>query len=524
MTTISRRALLAGSGAAAGSVLLSGVDEAVHAEPARGALSADVVVVGTGLAGLTAARDLVAAGRSVVVLDARDRVGGRLLNHAVDGGVIEVGGQWLGPAHDIPAADPTTGDVRGQARVAALARDLRLRRFPTYDKGEYVDYRGDLPNSRATYSGRIPTHDPTATAEAAKALAQLDAMAKQVPLDRPWTAPRALAWDSMTFQSWMDHGDTAVGYPYTGLPDPVATTGLQTTGGRKLLELAIEAVFSAQPRDLSLLHVLFYVHSAGSVEALVSTAGGAQQDRVIGGSALLATRLARRLGDGVHLSSPVRRIEQTSRGVRVEGPGFSVKASRCVVAVPPTLAARIEYSPALPTLRDQLTQRVPMGTVTKVQCVYDRPFWRDEGLAGQATSDTGPVKVTFDNSPPGDDPAFGVLMGFMEGSDGRRYADRSRAERRAATIECLERYFGPQARNVREYVEMSWAAEPWTRGCYAGYMPPGTWTDYGRALRRPVGRIHWAGTETALVWNGYMDGAVSSGERAADEVLAALTG
>jgi monoamine oxidase len=175
----------------------------------------------------------------------------------------------------------------------------------------------------------------------------------------------------------------------------------------------------------------------------------------------------------------------------------------------------------MPALRDQLTQRMPMGNVIKVQCIYDEPFWRDDGLAGQATSDTGPVKITFDNSPPDKKPPFGVLMGFMEGSEGRVWGTRSREERRRATIECFTRYFGPRARRVRQYVEKSWAAEPWTRGCYAGFMPPGTWTDHGTALRRPVGRIHWAGTETATVWNGYMDGAVSSGERAAREVLAA---
>lgn len=517
MTELTRRGLLAGTGAAA--LLATGLEEPAEAVTASGSIRTQVVVVGAGLAGLTAARDLLAAGRDVVVLEARDRVGGRILNHEVEGGVVEVGGQWLGPAKDLPASDPTAGDVRGQERVAALARELGLRRFPTYDTGAYVDYRSDLPVQRATYDGRIPTHDPAATAEAAKALGQLDAMAKQVPLGAPWKAPRALAWDSMTFQSWMDHGDTAGGYPYDGLPDPIGTVGVATPGGRKLLELAIQAVFSAEPRDLSLLHVLFYVHSAGSIEALVNTTGGAQQDRVVGGSALLATRLARRLGSRVRLSSPVTRIEQGERRVRVEGDGFVVRADRCVVAVPPTLAGRIDYAPALPALRDQLTQRMPMGNVIKVQCVYDEPFWREEGLAGQATSDTGPVKVTFDNSPPGANPPFGVLMGFMEGSEGRVWGTRSRTERREATIGCFARYFGPRARRVRHYIEKSWAAEPWTRGCYAGFMPPGTWVDHGAALRSPVGRIHWAGTETATVWNGYMDGAVRSGERVAREIL-----
>ncbi|MGA8256685.1 MAG: FAD-dependent oxidoreductase, partial [Nocardioides sp.] len=500
------------------------LDAPVQAAPAQRAMTADVVVVGAGLAGLTAARNLARRGHDVVLLEARDRVGGRTLNHALDSShVIEVGGQWLGPERDIPAADPTAGDVRGQDRVAALARELRLSRFASYDTGAYVDYRRDLLVPRVTYTGRIPTHDPLATVEAAAALVELDRLCVQVPLDRPWTAARAAAWDSMTFQSWMDHGDTTIGYPYGGAPSPFP--GLRTPGARKLLELAIESVFSCQPRDLSFLHALFYFHSAGSVESLIYTTGGAQQDRVVGGSQLLSLRLAnlsRRAGVRMHLSSPVRRIEQRGSRVRVQGDGFEVRAQRVVVAIPPTLAGRIDYVPGLPALRDQLTQRIPMGTVIKVQCIYDEPFWRAQGLAGQVTSDTGPVKLTFDNSPPERKPPFGVLMGFIEGADGRAWGARSRSDRRRAVIECMERYFGPQARRVEGYVEKSWADDPWARGCYAGYFTPGTWLDFGTALARPIGRVHWAGTETSPEWNGYMDGAVRSGERVADEVHGAL--
>ncbi|GAC1611436.1 MAG: FAD-dependent oxidoreductase [Mycobacteriales bacterium] len=490
-----------------------------QAAPARGSLRTQVVVVGAGLAGLTAAADLVKAGREVMLVEARDRVGGRTLNHSIGGGhIVEVGGQWLGPAADIPAADPTTGDVRGQSAVEALRRQVGLARFPTYNTGMYVDYRSDLPVQRNTYSGRIPTDDPAGTAEAARALSTLDALAKTVPLDKPWTAPRAAAWDGMTVQSWMDFGDTARGadgLPGTGGP------GVLSPGGRKLIALAVQSVFSAEPRDLSFLHALFYIRSAGSLESLINTGGGAHHDRIVGGTQLMSIRAAAALGDRVRLSSPVRRIDQSASGVIVSGDGFQIAADRVIVAIPPTLCGRIDWSPAMPALRDQLTQRLPMGTVIKVQCVYPTPFWRADGLAGQATSDTGPVKITFDNSPP--DGSVGVLMGFIEASDGRAALRITAAERRQGVIDSFVRYFGAKAKAVEQYVEMSWSSEEYSRGCYAGYFPPGVWTDYGDQLRAPVGRVHWAGTETAEVWNGYMDGAIRSGQRAAAEVLAGRT-
>jgi len=526
VAAVTRRAVLFGAAAAGASV---GFPQAAAAalppsQPAVGSLRTQVVVVGAGFAGLTAARDLVAAGREVIVLEARDRVGGRVLNYDIGGGqVVEVGGQWFGPAQDIAATtDPAagtvmTGAVTGQAQVARLRQELGLATFPTYNTGAYVDYRG---GSRTTYTGRIPPAAAAGAAEAARTLVALDRMAATVPLDAPWTAPRAAQWDSMSFQSFMDFGDNGLQSP----GDPAGVTPLLSKDGRQLVELAIESVWSAEPRDLSLLHVLFYIHAAGSIESLVNTAGGAQQDRLVGGSQRIPLAVAAALGDRVRLASPVRAISQDGGGVTVSGDGFSVRADRVVVAVPVHVGARIGFTPALPALRDQLAQRTPMGTVTKVQCVYDTPFWRADGLAGQTTSDTGPVKITFDNSPPGDQPAVGVLMGFIEGADGRTALRTDAAQRRQGVLDSFTRYYGPAAGKPQQYVEMSWAAEPYSGGCYAGYFGPGVWTAYGDQLRTPVGLVHWAGTETATVWNGYMDGAVQSGHRAAAEVLAALRG
>jgi monoamine oxidase len=297
-------------------------------------------------------------------------------------------------------------------------------------------------------------------------------------------------------------------------------SNLFTKGAWALVQLAVEAVFAAQPEDLSLLHVLFYVHSAGGFDRLVDTAGGAQQDRFVGGSQLVAVRMAEQLGDRVVLDTPVRRIAQhREKGVRVVAEGMIVKAQRAIVALPPTLCGRLVYDPPLPGFRDQLTQRMPQGAVIKCMAVYDHPFWREAGLTGQATSDTGPVKLTFDNSPPSGTP--GVLLGFLEGRQARLLGRESVDLRREVVLDCFSRYFGPEALNARRYIERSWAEEEWTRGCYGCYMPTGGWTGYGTALRAPSGRLHWAGAETATVWSGYMDGAVQSGQRAAAEVLEA---
>jgi monoamine oxidase len=193
-----------------------------------------------------------------------------------------------------------------------------------------------------------------------------------------------------------------------------------------------------------------------------------------------------------------------------------VTARRVIVALPPALAGRIEYDPPLPSQRDQLTQRMPMGTVIKCIAVYDEPFWREDGLTGQAISLPGPAQVVFDNTPPNGSPA---LLAFLEGKDARELAAVSEAERRDAVLRTFQRLFGRRAAHPTLYADKDWSSEPYSRGCYAGVFGPGAWTAYGRHLRGAVGRIHWAGTETATRWMGYMDGAIQSGKRAAAEVL-----
>ena len=447
---------------------------------------ADVVVVGAGLAGLTAARELTAAGASVVVLEARDRVGGRTLNEELgDGQVVEVGGQWIGPTQD---------------RLAALAETIGVPTYPTHHAGQHLV---EVGGTVRRYTGATPRIAPHVLADILQAQAKVERMAKRVPLDAPWETPDAERLDSQTFWSWMRRN-------------------VYTRGGRTLMEIAIEAVWAAEPADVSLLHVLFYTRSGSGLASLLGTEGGAQEARFVGGSQLISIRMAEELGESVVLSAPVRQIEHGDGGVTVHADGVVAHGRRAIVAVPPALAGRISYDPILPGLRDQLTQRMPQGTVIKCMAVYDRPFWREEGLSGQAITEAGTARITFDNTPPSGSP--GVLLGFLEGRVAREYGARPAAERRDAVVGGFARLFGPRAARPERFIERSWADEEWTRGCYGCYMPTGGWTMFGRALREPVGPIHWAGAETASVWNGYMDGAVRTGEETARAVLRAIGG
>jgi monoamine oxidase len=435
--------------------------------------------------------------RRALLGGAATAVGGRTLNRDLGpkypGKVVEVGGQWIGPTQD---------------HLAKLARELGVKTFKTYNTGNYLFYEnGTLtPYSPKGPLGPIPP-DLTADAQVQPLLTRLDEMAKTVPLAAPWTAPNAEDWDGQTFETFK----RAQGFG---------------AGANNLLDLTIEAVFACEPRDISLLHVLFYIHSGGNertpgtIERLINTAGGAQDSRFVGGSQLVSIRAAKSLGKRVLLAQPVRRISQARGGVTVYSDALTVKGKQVIVTGPPSLTALIRYEPDLPALRAQLLQRFPQGSAIKVEAVYRRPFWRERGLAGQVTSDTGPIKITFDNSPPDRSP--GVLLGFVEGHDARVYSTLSAGQRRGRSLACFARYFGPEAAKPLAYVEKNWSEEPWTRGCYVGYTPPGVLTEYGPWIRKPVGRIHWAGAETSEHWNGYMDGAVRSGERAAAEVLAEI--
>jgi monoamine oxidase len=485
---ITRRGLVgAGAGVAAAAAL-----PAASASAAKRTSSTryDVVIVGAGLAGLQAARYLTKKGKKVKVLEARGRVGGRTLNHSIGGGdVIEVGGQWIGPTQD---------------KLASVAKEVGVKTFKTYWQGQSVYLRS---GKRTLFAAESPIPpDPDAN-DALQFVIKLEQMAPKISRTQPWTSPNALELDSQTFETFKQ-------------------ANTSTAGGRFLADLAVNAVWAAEPRDISLLHVLFYISSAGnetkpgSFIRLSSTTDGAQESRFVGGSQKVSIELAKRLGSKVLLNAPVRRIEQHGSECRVVSDKGTFRAKRVIVAVPPSVGAFIDYDPILPADRAQLLQRFPQGSAMKVQAVYDKPFWREEGLSGYVNSDTGPVKLMYDNSPP--DGSKGVLLGFIEGHEARLATKMSPGARKAAVLANFTKAIGAQAAKPKQYVEMNWANEEWTRGCYGGYLPPGVWTDYGPAVRAPHGKIHWAGAEHATIWNGYMDGALRSGEDAAKAALKKL--
>jgi monoamine oxidase len=483
MTTplITRRRLLEGAAAGAAVTVLPATAFAKRIK------KVDVVVVGAGISGLAAARAIKKKGHSVVVLEARDRVGGRLLNTAIAGGhITEIGGEYVGPTQD---------------RIKALADAVGVKRFPTYNTGSNVLI---VEGQRSLYDAvpGIPS-DPDVLKSISE-LATFDTLAKDVGVKAPWRAKRAAEFDKQTLADWIN-------------------TNISTPKGRAIANVAAEAIWGAEPKEMSLLYALTYVAGAGNSKTpgsflrLITTSGGAQEERFVGGSQEVAIKVAAKLGSAVRLEHPVRRIARRGRGVRVIADGLTIDARQAIVAVPPVLTTKIDFTPLLsPSKRKVLKAMVP-GRLIKAEAIYDRPFWRDAGLSGQSASDVGPANTTFDNSPP--DGSVGVLFGFVGGDSARSFQAMAPADRRAAVLENLVAVVGEQARTPTDYFEQDWSNEQWTRGCPVGHIPPGVLRANGAHLRTQHGAIHFAGTETADYWLGYMDGGVRAGERAAREVL-----
>jgi monoamine oxidase len=484
-----RRLLEAGAAGAALALPLTSAAYAATKKRKR----ADVVVVGAGFSGLAAARALTKAGHSVIVLEARDRVGGRTQNATIAGGkaIAEVGGEFVGPTQD---------------RILALAKAMNIATFPVYNSGDNVFLaRGQ----RALYPAATGIPQDAEVLAGLGALLSIDAIAKEVGVRAPWKHAKARKYDSQTLAQYL-------------------APSVTTATGKAVVDAVCEAIWGADPEDLSLLYVAQYVAAAGNAKTpgsfvrLIATGGGAQEQRLAGGSTAVAEKVAAKLGSKVILGAPVTRIVQTDDGVRVTTSGGpTVDAQRVIVAVPPVLAARIAYAPGLPAAKKTLLKAMTPGSLTKVEAVYPTPFWRASGLSGQGVSDTGLARVPYDNSPP--DGSVGVFFSFIGGRRHAEWAALSPADRRARVLDDFVRFTGDErARTPDEFLEKDWTTEKWTRGCPVGHFAPGVLAKHGAQLRAAAGRIHFAGTETADYWLGYMDGAVRAGERAAKEAGTAL--
>ncbi|WP_320673206.1 flavin monoamine oxidase family protein [Patulibacter defluvii] len=502
--SLTRRRLI-GAGAAAGAMAAGGIaaDQAEAAKRKRKRKpkrtpkpptvpKVDVVVVGAGLSGLTAARRIAAAGKSVVVLEARDRVGGRTLNHDVaPRRPVEAGGEYVGPT---------------QNHIIGLCKELKIGIYQAYTQGENA-YIADGNVQR--YTGDIPP-ELGALLGLNDLLTSIDDIAHSLNPNEPWGNPRAAEWESDTVASFLRSRGPLV-----------------SERVHQLAECLIEPSFGASNREVTLLLFARFVAGAGdentigTVERMLGSRNGAQDSRILGGSQIVSLAMANQLGgQRVVLNAPVRRITQAGGEVTVLSDAGSWRAKRVVVAVPPPLAAAIDFQPGLPPEHRILLQRSPMGVLMKCEAVYERPFWRDEGLSGAAVAagTDGPMKVMFDNTPPEGSP--GVLFGFCGGDSWRRFSGMRPADRRAAVLRQFATYVGPQALKAKAYFDKDWGREPWSAGGPVALPAPGTLSGFGSWMRQPHGGVHWAGTETSDYWAGFMDGAVRAGKRAAREVLA----
>ena len=470
----------------------------------RGGFDADVVVVGAGFAGMAAAYRLVQQGRTVFVMEAMDRVGGRSWTTALsDGSSLDIGAGW-------------TGSTQGY--MLTLIKELKLETYTQYGVDDAAKELWNLfvaaDGTIRPYQGQTFPVSDKAQWEIQNAIVTIDTLMQSVPLDAPWTALEAQEWDATS----------AGAFARQNVHDPEALAVVMTN---------LTTILGLSPFAVSFLHLLWDSRMAGGVQQFGAVEGGSVQFRIKGGTQQIALRIQEGLGPGrVLLNSPVRAIDQDDAGVTVISDQATVRARRAVVAIPSCLTGFIRYTPMLPPDRALLIQRVPQGSAMKVQLVYDRAFWRDATptkLSGYTFAiDGSAVTQTLDAGGPAGTDTPGILACFIDGDAARDLGRLSKEERQSRIISDLARRFDPdKVTNLSKtitpnYVEFISQNTEWIRGDYASTPGPSVLTasGFGPAIRAPFQWIHWAGVDTAnMEWYQTLDGALQSGERAANDVI-----
>ena len=444
-------------------------------------ITRDVVVIGAGAAGLTAANALRKAGLSVAVLEARDRVGGRLWTDEIDGAMLEIGGQWVSPDQD--------------ALIDTVA-ELGLDTFSRYREGDSVYIGPDGVAHR--FTGEMFPVSAETERVIAEITERLDAMVAEIDPDRPWAHEKAAEWDRISWDAWLR----------AQTDDDEAVRNLAFATG--------SAMLTKPTHSFSLLQSLLMAASAGSYSHLVD-ADFILDKRVVGGLQQVPILLAERLGDDVLLNEPVRTLEWGDSGVTAIAESTTVRARFAIIALAPNLYSRISYVPALPRLQHQMHQHLSMGFVIKVHAVYETPFWRDKGLSGTAFSPYELSHEAYDNTNHGDE--RGTLVGFVSDANADGVFELSAEERKERILESLSHYYGPEAKNPVVYYESDWGSEEWTRGAYAASFDLGGLSRYGADLRTPVGPIHFACSDLAGAGYQHVDGAIRMGREAAAHII-----
>uniref|UniRef100_A0A674BIN8 Amine oxidase n=1 Tax=Salmo trutta TaxID=8032 RepID=A0A674BIN8_SALTR len=444
----------------------------------------DVIVIGGGISGLSAAKLLKEKGLSPVVLEARDRVGGRTFTvRNEQTKYVDLGGAYIGPT---------------QNRILRLAKEYGVETYKVneeerlvhYVKGKSYPFRGSFP----------PMWNPFALMDYNNLWRKMDEMGSEIPREAPWRAPHAEEWDKMTMKQLFDKI-------------------CWTSSARRFATLFVNVNVTSEPHEVSALWFLWYVKQCGGTMRIFSTTNGGQERKFVGGSSQISECMAKELGECVKMESPVYRIDQTGDMVEVETLNKETyKAKYVIVATAPGLNLKIHFNPELPPLRNQLIHRVPMGSVIKCMVYYRDNFWRKKGYCGTMVieEEEAPISLTLDDTKP--DGTVPAIMGFILARKCRKLCELTREERKKRICEIYSRVLGSEeALHPVHYEEKNWCEEEYSGGCYTAYFPPGILTQYGKVLRKPVGRLYFAGTETATEWSGYMEGAVQAGERAARE-------